>query len=119
MNFYSFRGDNNIQVNEETGLLEERTLVDNYNVRKSKFRTLHLTSPLLLEQQFGKGKSRDRFYVSAGLIGGLRIGSAIKVVHGVNGSRQKLVERSKELNFHRWRWGVTARMGYKNTFEDK
>lgn len=116
MNFYSFRGDNNIQVSEESGEIEERILADDYNVRKSKFRTMYLTSPLLLEAQFGKNKSKDRFYISGGVLGGLRIGSTTKIVHGVDGKRQKLVERGKDLNINRWRWGLTARMGYKEAF---
>ena len=78
---------------------------------------MYLTAPLLLEAQFGKNKSKDRFYISGGVLGGLRIGSTTKIVHGVDGKRQKLVERSKDLNINRWRWGLTARMGYKDTFD--
>jgi hypothetical protein len=115
LNIYHFQNDNSIQTNAETGEIEERVLTDEYNVRKSKFNTIYLTAPLLLEAQFGKSEnSKERFYINGGVIGGLRIAQAVKVVHGVDGKRNKLIERGKDLNLHRWRWGLTARMGYKD-----
>ena len=118
MNFYSFREDNSIQNNEITGVIEVRNLDNEYNVRKSKLRTMYLTGPVLLEKQFGKNRSKDRFYVSGGVIWGLRIATATKIVHGVNGKRQKVVERGlgDDLNVNWWRYGLTARMGYQDKF---
>jgi hypothetical protein len=115
-NIYHFQDQNNLQVNPLTGDIEERLLADDLEVRKSKFNTFYLTSPLLLEAQFGKGNSDDKFYISGGVIGGLRVMAARKVVYGEKGDRKKQIERGHDLQLHRWRWGLTARMGYKDVF---
>ena len=116
MNYYRFQGDNSIQINDSTGIIEERILVNNYDVKKSKMNTTYLTVPLILEAQFGKGKSKDKFYVSGGLIGGFKITSAIKVKHDVDGKTQKFKERGGDLNLNPFRVALTARMGYKDYF---
>ena len=72
--------------------------------------------PVILEAQFGKGNSKERLYISGGVVGGLKISSATKVVHEVNGKKQKLKERGGDLNINRWRLGLTARVGYKDIF---
>lgn len=114
ISFYRFQGKNSIGVNDSTGLLEERIITDEYDVMKSKFRTTYLTAPLLLEAQFGSGSSKERFYISGGLVGGLRLATVTKIVHKEDGQKKKIKERGNDLNINKWRWGVTARMGYQD-----
>ncbi len=115
MNNYYFKNNNNIQKNETSEQIEKRNL-DQYEVRRSKFTTTYLITPIIIEAQFGKGKSKERFYISGGVVGGLKISSATKVVHEVNGKKEKLKERGKDLNINRWRIGLTARIGFKDSF---
>lgn len=114
---YHFQDHNNIQKSPETGDIIVRDLEEDYYVRRSKFTSTYLTAPALLELQFGEGSSKDRFYISAGAVGGLRLGSSVKVVHEVDGKKQKIKERGVDLNMHRWRIGLTARTGYKDFFD--
>lgn len=115
MNSYFLKGDNTIQVNDTSGVIEERPL-GQYNIRRNKLNTTYLTAPLILEVQFGENKSRERFFISAGAVVGLRIASVIKVVHEVDDKKHKFKERRNDLNLNRWRVGLTARTGYKDIF---
>ncbi|MCK4662212.1 MAG: hypothetical protein KAT68_05065 [Bacteroidales bacterium] len=114
MNSYFYQGDNNIQINESIGVIEERELENEYNVRKSKFTTTYLTMPVILEAQLGKGNRKESFYISGGVIGGYNIASAIKVKHEVEGKKQKLIERRGDLNINPFRVGLTVRIGHKD-----
>lgn len=116
LNSYVFRNDNNIQVNPNTGNIEQRVLDGFSNIRKSKVTTTYLTTPILLEAQFGKGKSKDRFYISGGAIIGLRLSSSTKVKYVQNDNKQKLIERRSDLNLHRWRFALSGRIGYQDIF---
>lgn len=107
---YRFDGDNSIQKNSINRNIESKPF--DTNLAKSKLTTTYLTVPLLLEGQlFGKDRS-DRMYISAGLIGGLKIGSHTKVVYQENGRKQKDKVRD-DFNLSSFRYGFTARVGYK------
>ena len=112
MNRYYFENKNNIQLNEVTGEIEERVLVDDYNIRKNKLNTTYLVMPGLLE--FQVPVKRNLFYFSGGVVGGLRISNSIKVVHDINGQKQKFKEKNEDLNFNKWRLGLTARFGSRD-----
>ena len=114
MNSYSFQGDNNIQINESIGVIEERELENEYSVLKSKFTTTYLTIPVIFEAQLGKGNRKESLYISGGVIGGYNIASAIKVKHEVKDEKQKLIERGGDLNINRFRVGLTVRIGHKD-----
>ncbi|MFC2138957.1 hypothetical protein ACFLTE_12365 [Bacteroidota bacterium] len=112
MNRYYFENKNNIQLNDVTNNVEERLLVDDYNVRKSKLNSTYLVMPALLEFQIpAKG---NLFYISGGVVGGLRLSNSIKVVHEINGKKQKFREKNADLNFNKWRLGLTVRFGSKD-----
>ncbi len=114
MHQYNFKRDNNVQVNETTGDIEERVYQGVADIRKSKLNTTYLTIPVLLELQLGKGMSKDRFYFSAGVVGGLKIASRTKMVYGEKGEKKKIVEKGGDLNLNRWKLDATARLGYKD-----
>lgn len=115
--YYRFKDGNNIKRNPTTDIIELRDLNEEYDLRKSKLRTTYLTTPILLEAQFGKGSSKDRFYISGGVIGGLKLTNVIKAVYQLEGKKQKVIERGTDLNINRWRLGLTARIGYKDYFD--
>jgi hypothetical protein len=111
-NFYRFQESNSIKENELTGNIDEWVLEDDYQVLKSKLRTWYLTMPLLLEVQFGRSISKERFYIAGGPVGGLRLSNVSKIVHDVEGDKQKIKIRGNDLNIRKWRLGLTARVGY-------
>ena len=114
MNRYNFENDNSIQVNETTGMIEERVLEGTYDVIKSKFNTMYLTMPLLIEAQLGNGRHYRDYYISAGVVGGVLVRSSIKVKHENNGHKQKLIERGDDMNLGKYRLGATMRLGNRD-----
>ncbi|NJM15964.1 MAG: PorT family protein, partial [Bacteroidales bacterium] len=117
INHYFFQGDNNVQRNAATGLIEERVLDPNIKLRKSKLNTVYLNLPLLLEAQVGKMASKERFYVSAGVVGGVKVTSKTKVVQEKDGAKHKTIQRGGDLNLNPFRLELTTRMGYKDYFD--
>lgn len=112
-NNYHFRNQITLKV-DETG----RTIPDssyfsdpNKNVTKSKLATTHLTAPLLLEFQIPTQSDRHRIFISAGVIGGVRIGTSTKVKYeGASDGKDKVKD---DYNLSPFRYGFTARIGYR------
>ncbi len=112
-NNYHFRNQITLKV-DETG----RTVPDssyfsdpNKNVTKSKLATTHLTAPLLLEFQIPTQSDRHRIFISAGVIGGVRIGTSTKVKYeGASDGKDKVKD---DYNLSPFRYGFTARIGYR------
>lgn len=105
---YVFDGNNSIR--EDNGEIFERPLDDVYNgVTKSKLATTYLNAPLLLEFQIPAGKKR--IHISAGVTGGVKIGSRTKVKYQDDG-RQKEV-RKDDFSLAPFRYGATVRVGYR------
>jgi len=80
------------------------------NLSKSKLTMTYLSIPLLMEFQVPSG--HKRFYVSAGVIGGVKLGSHTKVVYQDGGQKQKDKNRN-DYNLATLRYGFHARVGYK------
>lgn len=76
---------------------------------KTKLTTAFLTVPLLFECQFPSKKPEGRFFISGGLVGGLRLGSHTKVVQF--GDKIKI---HNDFNLNPFRYGATLRLGYKD-----
>jgi hypothetical protein len=111
---YHFDGNNNIRKNS-SGIIESYTPIDldsnSLNLEKTKLATTYLTVPLLLEVQFPNVKPSKRMHISAGIIGGLKIGSHSKVMYMEGGKKQK--DKIKDdFNLASLRYGFTARIGY-------
>ncbi len=85
-------------------------------IKRNKLTTIYLNVPLLLEFQIPTGRERYPFYISGGAIGGVKLGSHTKLVYQSEGK-----EKNKDsFNLTTWRYGVTARIGYRaiNLFAD-
>lgn len=105
---YIFDGNNSIR--EENGDIFERPLDDVYTgITKSKLATTYLNAPLLLEFQIPAGKKR--IHISAGVTGGVKIGSRTKIKYREDG-RQKEV-RKDDFSLAPFRYGATVRIGYR------
>ena len=81
------------------------------SVDKNKLVTTFLTVPLLLEFQIPDHKDRP-FYVNAGVYGGFKTGSHIKMKYNDNLGAKKEKFR-KDINLNPFKYGVTARVGYR------
>ncbi len=111
----NYRFDSQYLLNrDEEGNTSYIVLTD--PVKKSKLTTVYMNAPLLLELQVPVGRDRSPIYLSAGVIGGLRLGSHTKVVYAGDSK----AKNRDHYNLSQWRYGATARMGYKtiNIFAD-
>lgn len=106
-NIYRFDGTSTIFVGPD-GYLTEAIPENISNVKKSRFNTLYLNAPLLLEFQIPAGYSR--FNIAAGVIGGIKLNAWTKVVFQ-DGEKTRT---GGEYNLNLLRGGVTARAGYEN-----
>ncbi len=112
-NNYHFTGNNNITLNDEDVVVEylpDFLTNPRADVRKTKFQTTYLVAPLLLEGHIPAGK--EHIYISAGIVGGLKIGSKTKMVYEIDGNKQK-DKYKDDFNLSLLRYGFTARLGYQ------
>jgi hypothetical protein len=107
-NNYIFSNDNNIEVGVD-GNIVELLPADGLILKKSKFSTLYLNVPAILELQLPTGEGH-RLNIGAGVIGGIKLGSHTKMIFN---DGQKL-KSDDDLNLSLLRGGVTARIGYEN-----
>ncbi len=84
--------------------------LDGQNLSKSKLTTTFLRIPVMLEGQFPKTNRGKRVFVSAGIIGGFKLGSHTKVVFDNNGKDKS--KDKDDFNINPFRYGLSARLGY-------
>jgi Outer membrane protein beta-barrel domain len=106
-NNYRFENQNSI-VEGQDGTISGSIPID-VPVKKSKFSTLYLNVPIMIEVQIPAGYSH-RLNVAAGVIGGLKLNAWTKVVFE-NGEKNRV---NGDYNLNLLRGGVTARIGYEN-----
>jgi hypothetical protein len=113
-NNYRFDTQYVLTRDENTG--ETTYYTDPELLKRNKLTTIYLNAPLLLEFQIPTGKERYPFYISAGAIGGVRLGSHTKLVYADDGKQKN----KDHFNLTQWRYGITARIGYRaiNLFAD-
>jgi len=110
-NSYYFDGDNNIKK-DANGIVVEKLLPSpDASYVKTKFRDTYITIPLLYEIQIPDGH-KNPFYISAGIIGGAKIGSSTKEIIKTNGQDHTEITNGG-LNILAFRYGFQARMGYR------
>ena len=80
-------------------------------LEKTKLTTTYLRVPLILELQLFAKKRCDRVYISAGIVGGMKLGSHTKVI--VNDEGEKKSKDRDDFYLNPFRWGLTAHIGYK------
>ena len=105
-NNYKFDGNNNI-FKGTNGVIGE--LDPGATLEKSKFATVYLTLPFMLELQLPVDHSQ--LNIAAGPIGAVKIGSHTKMVYEDGGQK---VKSNADLSLNMLRYGATARIGYQN-----
>jgi len=108
--FNDYRFDNMQPVKKEGEQIVTDTAYNQFNVDKAKLTTTYITVPLLFEYQT-QVNNDNTFFITAGIIGGIKIGSHTKVVYTDNGDKQKKKNRS-DFHLSPLRYGYTVKMGY-------
>lgn len=79
---------------------------------KNKLRAIYLTAPLMFEF-CSKAEGDEGFYLAAGVIGGIRIGSSVKTV--IDTDKRDVKEKYKGLYaLNAFRLDAAVKMGYNN-----
>jgi hypothetical protein len=104
-NNYRFSGNNNITTTP-LGVIEE--LDPGTPLDKSKFTTVYLTIPAMLELQIPA--NNHHLNIGAGFIGASKLGAHTKMKYE-NGDK---VKSNDALSLNQFRYGATARIGYEN-----
>lgn len=104
-NDYKFKNKYTI-VKDENGMIQPSALPEE-DFRKSKLSTVYLTAPLLFEVQIPGNHGSDRLFVTAGVVGGLKIGDHTKYKIGNEKSKDK-----GDFNLNPWRWSYMAKIGF-------
>ncbi|MBN1143687.1 MAG: outer membrane beta-barrel protein [Bacteroidales bacterium] len=97
--------------------VDDMVVVDSLfgDVGKSKLTTLFLRVPLLFEVQFPNTVRAKRVFISAGIVGGLKLASHTKVVFKEENGKNK-DKNNDDFNINPFRWGVTACVGYGTAY---
>lgn len=106
---FRFKHKNTI-VKDEHGVIHDDPLTD-LHVKKSSFKNLYLTIPLLVEVQF-PGKSRTKAFVSGGFTGGLRLHTKTKVVYKKEDGKKRRLKDSGNFSMTPVKVDATLRAGY-------
>jgi hypothetical protein len=97
-------------IKTENGIVAEPVAMELY---KNRLSIWHLNLPLLVEFQIPVYGEKKRIKLSAGVIGGLRIGSRQVQKYMVNDEKQKVKIRD-DFYLRDFNYGFTARLGYGN-----
>ncbi len=110
-NYYRFDNKNSIQELPD-GTIDELILADvkpDWDILESKLSTTYATLPILLEVHSSSSQHNGVIF-SAGVIGGVKLGSNTKIVYKESGNKNK--ERIRDdYNLSPFRYGVHARLG--------
>ena len=114
LDWHNYRFEDGWTITKQNGVVipsdKYRPNGDNL-LSKSKLTTVHLNVPLLLKLNIPVGGSlRKSLYLSAGVIGGLKIGSHTKVKFSDGGKKEK--ERSA-FNLNLLKYDLSFRAGYR------
>ena len=108
--FNDYRFDNLSPIKKADDQIISDTSYNNMNVEKAKLTTTYITVPILFEYQTPVGDD-NKFFITAGIIGGIKIGSHTKIVYNEDGDRKKEKNRG-DFYLSPLRYGYTLKMGY-------
>jgi hypothetical protein len=112
LEFNDYRFSNSTSIVRDAGVISEVDL-SGLNIEKTKLSTSYLTVPLLLEFQTPQISRNRRVHLSAGLIGGVKLGSHTKVVYRDSGKKNK--DKVKDdFYLSPFRYGLSFRAGYRH-----
>jgi hypothetical protein len=109
LNFNDYKFKNRFTLTkDEAGIIQPVELPEG-DFRLSKLSTTFITAPLLLEVQIPGQWHHDRMFITAGVIGGVKIHEHTKSKIGEEKKRD-----NGDHNIAPLRWGYTARIGFEN-----
>ena len=110
----NYRFDNDITLEKDnSGVIQPVVLDPNWDVKKTKLTSLYLTVPLLLEFQIPVKYKTRRVHMSAGVVGGLRLGTHTKIKYKNNGNNHKDKDHD-DFNLRTLRYSAQVRIGYRS-----
>ena len=108
LSFNNYRFENDFTLEKGSNRTEPIALDPN-NLEKTKLVVSYLNVPLLLECQIPVNQHEGRLFLSAGVVGGVKIGSHTKVKYGNNKEKDR-----SGFNINSFNYAATARIGYKD-----
>jgi len=109
LNFNDYKFKNRLTLTkDENGIIQPVELPEG-DFRLSKLSTTFINAPLLLEIQIPGQWDHDRMFITAGVIGGVKIQEHTKTKIGEEKKRD-----NGDHNIAPLRWGYTARIGFEN-----
>ena len=109
----NYRFDNNIVLNADSSSFygyHDQDKEKSYE--KSKLTAWYLTLPILFEFQTNRWHNASSFHLSAGVIGGIRMGSHSKQVYTVNGSGDHKPKVFDDFHLQPFILDATVRIGW-------
>ncbi len=98
-----------VLVSSPDSLYTFKDTVNTYS--KNKLRAIYLTAPLMLEFCTNSNGDDDGFYLAAGVIGGLRIGSSVKTV--IDEDKREVKAKNKgTFDLNSFRLDAAVKLGY-------
>lgn len=111
LEYNNYRFDDNVRIDPSAenfvGVFDENPDKD---FIKSKLVVNYLNIPLLLEYQTNSRSNKKSFHISAGVVGGLRIGSHTKIVYE-DGGKHKSKDRD-DFHLHPFKASAMVRIGW-------
>jgi len=109
MNDYKFSGNNNIEKDAAGNIIELPYIV---NLRSSKLHVNYLTLPIILEFHLNPDHYGRKFYISAGVIGSMKLWSYTKIKFYDEGNKEKNKIRD-DFRISPLQYAGTIRFGFK------
>jgi len=102
---------NDVDIDEVDGFMTGVPV--NIDFNKNRLSVCYLDIPLMAEIQIPVTGENNRIHLSAGVVGGMRIGSRQVQKYTIDGEKQK--NKTKDnFNLRNFRYGFTARVGYSD-----
>lgn len=99
--------------NNDLNIIDLHEQLETGSIKRSSFKNLYLTIPLLLEIQF-PAKHSKKMYVSGGIMGGVRMHSKTKIVYEDNEGNKHKQKKKGNFNTTPFKADAIARLGFKN-----
>jgi len=109
MNDYKFSRNSSIEKDENDVIVE--IPFDDINLKMSKFHANYLTLPLIFEFHINPEKYGRRFFISAGVIGSMKLWSYTKIKY-YNPGKIK-AKKYDDLSINPWQAAAALRIGFK------
>jgi hypothetical protein len=108
LDYNNYRFDNQYKLVEgDNGTIGYEPITE--DVKKNKLMAFYATVPIMLEWQLSESDYKNPFYLSAGVVGGVRIQSHVKIKY-MDGEKDKTRDN---YDLSDLRWGLRTRMGMK------